>query len=51
MFADGTVQRLLADGNRIIEYGNGQKETHTKEYKVCSVPPTTLASTPLSDSC
>lgn len=34
VFADGTVQRLLTDGNRVIQYANGQKETHTKEYKV-----------------
>lgn len=34
VFADGTVQRLLTDGNRVIVYANGQKETHTKEYKV-----------------
>ena len=35
VFADGTVQKLQANGNRVIEYTNGQKETHTKDYKVC----------------
>ena len=39
VFADGTVQKLLVNGNRVIEYTNGQRETHTKDYKVyvCSV--------------
>ena len=36
VFADGTVQKLLVNGNRVIEYTNGQKETHTKDYKVCT---------------
>ena len=34
VFADGTVQRLLVDGSRVIHYPNGQRETHTKEFKV-----------------
>lgn len=35
VFADGTVQRMRAgDGERIIEFPNGQREVHTKHYKV-----------------
>ena len=34
IFADGTVQKVNMQGVRTITFANGQKETHTKEYKV-----------------
>ena len=34
VFRDGTVQRLMASGDRIIQYANGKKETHTAESNV-----------------
>ena len=36
MFPDGTVQRLLANGDMVIEYTNGQRECHTADYKVAT---------------
>ena len=34
IFADGTVQRVSADGERTLEFPNGQREIHTKYFKV-----------------
>jgi len=33
-FEDGTVQKIQPNGDRTIEFTNGQKEVHTKEFKV-----------------
>ena len=34
VFPNGSVQKILPNGNCIIQLANGQKEFHTKEYKV-----------------
>ena len=34
VFSDGTIQKVSVDGERTIEFPNGQRETHTKYYKV-----------------
>ena len=34
MFSDGTIQKVNVEGERTIEFPNGQRETHTKCYKV-----------------
>ena len=36
VFSDGTVERISVDGERIVEFPNGQRETHTKLFKVRS---------------
>ncbi len=36
MFPDGTVQKLLPSGDRSIEFPTGQREIHTRDFKVCS---------------
>ena len=36
VFSDGTIQKVSVDGERTIEFPNGQRETHTKYYKVSS---------------
>jgi len=33
-FEDGTVQKIQPNGDHIIEFPNGQKEIHTKDFKV-----------------
>ena len=33
-FADGTTQKVDCNGVRVIIFPNGQKETHTKQFKV-----------------
>lgn len=33
VFPDGTVQRITAEGDRTIEFPNGQREVHTANYK------------------
>lgn len=34
VFSDGTIQKVSVEGDRTIEFPNGQRETHTKYYKV-----------------
>lgn len=34
VFTDGTMERISVDGERIVEFPNGQRETHTKLFKV-----------------
>ena len=34
VFSDGTIQKVNVEGERTIEFPNGQRETHTKCYKV-----------------
>ena len=34
VFSDGTIQKVNKDGERTIEFPNGQREAHTKYYKV-----------------
>ena len=34
VFSDGTIQKVNKDGERTIEFPNGQREMHTKYYKV-----------------
>ena len=34
VFSDGTVERISGDGDRIVEFPNGQRETYTKLFKV-----------------
>lgn len=34
VFSDGTIQKVSVEGERTIEFPNGQRETHTKYYKV-----------------
>ena len=34
VFSDGTIQKINVEGERTIEFPNGQRETHTKCYKV-----------------
>ena len=34
VFPDSTVQKLHPNGDRTIVFANGQKEFHTKEFKV-----------------
>mgnify|MGYP001798705907 FL=1 len=34
IFADGTVQRVSVDGEKTLEFPNGQREIHTKYFKV-----------------
>ena len=34
VFADGTVLRLDKNGDKTMEFPNGQREIHTKQYKV-----------------
>lgn len=34
VFADGTVQQVQPNGNRTIDFPDGQREIHTKQYKV-----------------
>ena len=34
VFSDGTIQKVSVDGDRTIEFPNGQRETHTKYFKV-----------------
>ena len=36
VFADGTIQMTGNDGEMIITFPNGQRETHTMSYKVFS---------------
>ena len=33
-FVDGVIQYMYSNGNKSIDFPDGQKETHTKEYKV-----------------
>lgn len=42
VFPDSTVQKLMPNGNRTIEFPNGQKEVHTKEFKVKAPQPMRL---------
>ena len=37
VFSDGTIQKVSVDGERTIEFPNGQRETHTKFYKVSRI--------------
>ena len=37
-FEDGTVQKVQPNGDHTIEFPNGQKEIHTKDFKVASGP-------------
>lgn len=39
MFSDGTIQKVSVEGERTIEFPNGQRETHTKYYKVSTAGP------------
>ena len=34
VFSDGTIQKVNVEGERTIEFPNGQREIHTKCYKV-----------------
>ena len=34
VFADGTVQNVDVNGDRTISFPNGQREIHTKHFKV-----------------
>ena len=34
VFSDGIIQKINVEGERTIEFPNGQRETHTKCYKV-----------------
>ena len=34
VFSDGTIQKVNVEGERTIEFPNGQRGTHTKCYKV-----------------
>ena len=34
MFSDGNTQRLYPNGDLMIQFTNGQREFHTKDYKV-----------------
>ena len=34
VFSDGTIQKVSVEGDRTIEFPNGQRETHTKYFKV-----------------
>ena len=33
-FVDGVIQYMYTNGNKTIDFPDGQKETHTKQYKV-----------------
>ena len=33
-FEDGTIQKVQPNGDHTIEFPNGQKEIHTKKFKV-----------------
>ena len=37
-FPGGVTQRLSRDGERLIDYGNGQTEVHTRAFKRRSYP-------------
>ena len=37
VFADGTIQSIDKNGVRTITFSNGQKEIHTKQYKVTDI--------------
>ena len=39
VFSDGTIQKVNVEGERTIEFPNGQRETHTKCYKVSTDTP------------
>lgn len=39
VFSDGTIQKVSVEGERTIEFPNGQRETHTKYYKVSTAGP------------
>ena len=34
VFTDGTVERISVDGEKVVEFPNGQRETYTKLFKV-----------------
>lgn len=34
IFPDGTVIRVEQNGNKVMEFPNGQREIHTQQYKV-----------------
>ena len=36
VFCDGNTQRLYPNGDLVIQFANGQREFHTKDYKVSS---------------
>ncbi|KAK3744975.1 hypothetical protein QZH41_008500, partial [Actinostola sp. cb2023] len=43
VYADGTIQRMRsADGEKIIEFPNGQREVHTKHFKRREYPDGTV---------
>ncbi|XP_027055872.1 centromere protein J-like [Pocillopora damicornis] len=42
VFSDGTIQKVSVDGERTIEFPNGQRETHTKFYKKREYPDGTV---------
>ncbi|CAB3981140.1 centromere J-like [Paramuricea clavata] len=42
VFTDGTVERISVDGGRIVEFPNGQRETHTKLFKKREYPDGTV---------
>ncbi|CAH3160393.1 unnamed protein product [Porites evermanni] len=35
VFSDGIIQKVNVEGERTIEFPNGQRETHTKCWKFC----------------
>lgn len=43
-FEDGTIQKVQPNGDHTIEFPNGQKEIHTKEFKVLAKDSFTCAS-------
>ncbi|XP_078360900.1 uncharacterized protein LOC144645268 isoform X2 [Oculina patagonica] len=42
VFSDGTIQKVSVEGERTIEFPNGQRETHTKFYKKREYPDGTV---------
>lgn len=42
VLVDGTIIRSIPSGNRVIQFPNGQKEIHTKEYKKREYPDGTI---------
>jgi len=42
VFSDGTIQKVSVEGERTIEFPNGQRETHTKYYKKREYPDGTV---------
>ncbi|XP_073258878.1 centrosomal P4.1-associated protein-like [Porites lutea] len=42
VFSDGTIQKINVEGERTIEFPNGQRETHTKCYKKREYPDGTV---------